>query len=547
MTAMRMVDSTFEQVSDMTLPALFERRVEESPDVVAVHSVQGELTFGRWWTQSLAFADLLTSLFGDLRAERIALWMTNEEACTYVSALQATFELGAIAVSLDDRYAVPEAQRILRHAEPRVLVVGPQIAERLGDDGFAALGRRDAAAGPAADALVLPLTGDAISGAPTPWTAAEADGAATPRRVARPGDDALIAFTSGSTGMPKGPIWSQAAVCQYAERLAHVTYVLPRGGTQLSERDVLQSPIPLWTAASLIENIYPTAFSGCRLIFEGRRFNAEASEQRMAQHKTTIYNGVPAFFAMMCDLPPGPPEAAPEMMIMSGSALTEALYRRMRKRWPTTAVANWYGLNESGTGQTLNFGADMDRHPESIGRPLPPTEIRVVDGDLEPVPPGTEGDLLMRAPGQMREYFRSPEQTAERLRGDWLFTGDRVIEDDDGLIHVVGRNEDRINRGGFKFYPAEVRSALEAHAAVQEAAVIAVPHDVLGQDAVAFVVATGGADIDEDALRRHCREQVAPNKVPARVIFLAELPRAAYGKVNRRELLAMYQQAGQAT
>jgi acyl-CoA synthetase (AMP-forming)/AMP-acid ligase II len=538
---MRTADATFDQVSDMTVPELFERRVEESGDALAVRSVQGELTFSRWLAQSLSLAELLGSQFGGLRGERIAIWMTNDEATTYVSALQATFEVGGIAVSLDDRYTVHEAQRILQHAEPRVLVVGPQIAARLGAEGFAALGLEDWAVSSPWDAVVLPLENDAIAGAPTPWTAADSDGSLTPRRVARPDDDALIAFTSGSTGTPKGPIWSQSAICQYAERLTHVTYSLPRGGKNLQADDVLQSPIPLYTAASLIENIYPTVFSGCELIFEAQRFDPAASEERMARHGTTVYNGVPAFFALMCDLPEKRPGAAPELMIMSGSALTEALYRRMRERWPSTAVTNWYGLNESGTGQTLNYGPDMDRHPDSIGRPLPPTEIRVVDADLNPVPPGTEGDLLMRAPGQMREYFRSPEQTAERLRGDWLFTGDRVVQDDDGLIHVVGRNEDRINRGGFKFYPAEVRSALEKHHAVREAAVIAVPHDVLGQDAVAFVVKTDEGDVDEDDLRRHCRSQIAPNKVPARVIFLDEMPRAAYGKVNRRKLLALYE------
>ncbi|MQA93022.1 MAG: AMP-binding protein, partial [Gemmatimonas sp.] len=129
-------------------------------------------------------------------------------------------------------------------------------------------------------------------------------------------------------------------------------------------------------------NIYPAVFSGCKLVFEARRFDPAASEERMARYGTTVYNGVPAFFAMMCDLPERRPGAAPELMIMSGSALTEGLHRRMHERWPTTTVANWYGLNESGSGQTLNHGADMDRHPSSIGRPLPPTEIRVVDADL---------------------------------------------------------------------------------------------------------------------------------------------------------------------
>jgi acyl-CoA synthetase (AMP-forming)/AMP-acid ligase II len=532
----------FDEAGTMTVPELFERRVEESPDTLAVRSVQGEFSFGRWWVQSLSIADLLSSLFGALRGERIAVWMTNDEATTYVSALQATFEVGGIAVALDDRYTVAEAQRIFGHAEPRALVVGPQIAERLGPDGFAELGLADLGVGSGWDALVMPLENDSVAGAPTPWTAADSDGSRRPRRVARPGDDALIAFTSGSTGMPKGPIWSQSAICQYAERLTHVTYSLPRDGKDLQPDDVLQSPIALYTAASLIENIYPTVFSGCRLICEGRRFDAAASEERMAVHGSTVYNGVPAFFALMCNLPERRPGAAPELMIMSGSALTDAVYRRMRERWPATVIANWYGLNESGTGQMLNYGPDMERHPESIGRPLPPTEIRVVDAGLNPVSPGTEGDFLMRAPGQMREYWRSPEQTAERFRGDWLFTGDRVVQDEDGLIHVVGRNEDRINRGGFKFYPAEVRSVLEEHGAVREAAVIPVPHDVLGQDAVAFVVKTNHGDIDEQGLRQHCRSRIAPNKVPARVIFVDEMPRAAYGKVNRRKLLELYEE-----
>jgi acyl-coenzyme A synthetase/AMP-(fatty) acid ligase len=167
----------------------------------------------------------------------------------------------------------------------------------------------------------------------------------------------------------------------------------------------------------------------------------------------------------------------------------------------------------------------------------------VVDAGLEPVGPGVEGDLLMRAPGQMTEYFRNPEQTEVRFRGDWLFTGDRVVAEEDGLLHVVGRNEERINRGGFKFYPAEIESALEEHDAVREAAVIAVPHPILGQDAVGFVVASGPEDPEEDALRAHLRERIAPNKVPGKIVIVEEFPRGAYGKVIRRKLLELHQAA----
>jgi len=336
-------------------------------------------------------------------------------------------------------------------------------------------------------------------------------------------------------------VWTQSSICQYAERVAHATYALPRDGASLNETDVLQSPIPLHTAASLIENLYPMVLSGCTLIFEGRRFDPAASEERMAAMGTTIYNGVPPHFALMCQLPRSRPEASPQLMLTSGSAITADLYGRMRERWPRTAIANWYGLNESGPGQTLNHGADMERAPGAIGRPLPPTEIRIVDADRRPVQQGVQGELLMRAPGQMREYFRNPEQTAKRFHEAWLVTGDHAVMDEDGLIHVVGRNEDRINRGGFKFYPAELEATLEAHEAVREAAVVAVPHDVLGSDAVAFVVPAQDGYADEDALRQHCRASLAANKVPARIIFVEALPRGAYGKVIRRELLAQYE------
>ena len=138
----------------------------------------------------------------------------------------------------------------------------------------------------------------------------------------------------------------------------------------------------------------------------------------------------------------------------------------------------------------------------------------------------------------MTEYFRNRAETEKRLHGDWLRTGDRAFVDEEGLIHVVGRGEERINRGGFKLYPAEIEAALEEHEAVREAAVAPIPHPVLGEDVAAFVVAS--AQVDEQALRDHCRRRIAANKVPSQIVFVAELPRGAYGKVRRRELVARY-------
>jgi len=429
--------------------------------------------------------------------------------------------------------AVPEAKRVLAEADPRLLVISGLVAERLGEEGFAELGAAPPGSG-GADAVVLRASREGATGAPMSWDAANMPDGRPGPSPARPGDDALIAFTSGSTGKPKGAMWTQAAICQYAERVAHGTHAEPRGGRALSEDDVLQSPIPLYTAASLIENMYPTVLAGCTLVFEGRRFDPEASQERMAAFGTTIYNAVPPHLALICDRS-AHEDAAPELILTSGSALTRDLYRRVRRRFPAAAVVNWYGLNESGTGQLINFGADMEREPQAIGRPVWPTEIRIVDRDGEAVESGIEGELWMRSAGQMLRYFDSPEQTAERLHEGWLRTGDHARIDPEGLVHVVGRNEERINRGGFKYYPAEVEAALEEHEAVREAAVVAIPHPVLGQDTVAFVEVM--REVDERDLREHCRGQIAANKVPSRVYVIDELPHNAYGKVQRRVLL----------
>ena len=522
----------------MTATELFELRAEETPDVVAIRSLRGEMTFGEWRRRASTVRGLLAEHFGALRGERIALWMTNDDALIYVCAFQAVLDTAAITVALDDRFALKEARRLLREAEPRALLLSPPVSARLGEEGLAELGvRRLDPRATAAEMILLPISGDTASGEPIEWDTADTVNELAPVD-ARPDDNAMIAYTSGSTGKPKGALWTQSALCQYAERVSHAIYADPRDGKSLDRADVLQSPIPLYTAASIIENLYPTVFSGCKLVYEGGRFDAAASEQRMRANRTTVYNGVPPHYALICELPQPQGSNDPELMVTSGSALTPDLYRRMRARWPATVIANWYGLNESGTGQTLNHGEGMERAPSSIGKPVWPTEVRIASDDGRTLEQGGEGELWMRAPGQMSEYFRNPQQTAERLCDGWLRTGDRATIDGHGLIHIIGRDEERINRGGFKFYPAEIESALEEHDAVREAAVVVVPHPVLGDDPVAFVVPTH--DVDEDTLRNHCRKRIAANKVPSRIVFVDELPRGAYGKVVRRELLTRY-------
>lgn len=534
---------TLEQAGRTSLPRLLERRAEETPDRRALVTLRGELTFREWHEQASATAAVLADRLGDLEGERVLLWMGNDDARDFVVLLHALVSERAIVVAVDERSTAEETRRLLDETDPKGLLLSTTVAANLGPAGLAALGLDGALAGDVERRIHAVAVADrsvgsgALSFAPC---ALEPEADRVSRATAQ--DDAIIFFSSGSTGAPKGAVWKQGDLVQYVERAAHAIYALPRGGRWLDADDVLQSPIPAYTAASVMENPYAAVVAGCVVVYETSRFDAVASEQRMLTLGTTIYNGAPPHFAMMCDLPPGPVPEHLELMISGGSAFTPALYRRMRTRWPHVSLANWYGLMESGCGQTLNCGPDMEAEPGAIGRPVPPTKVRIVDDEFADVAVGVEGELWTQATAQMREYFRNPEQTAKRLHDGWLRTGDRALIDGDGILHVVGRNEERINRGGFKFYPIEIEAVLEADPQVREVAVITVPHETLGQDVVAFVVPADGAEIDPDALRARCKMRVAPNKVPSQIFIKDALPRTAYGKVVRRSLAGEYEQ-----
>jgi long-chain acyl-CoA synthetase len=533
---------TLDNAGRTSVAKLLDRRIEETPDARALVTIRGELTFVEWRRRAAATAGLLRGSLGPLRGERIILWMGNDDARDFCVTFHAALLERAIAVASDDRLKPAEVQRLIDETDPKGLVVSTAVARNLGPAGLGELGLYpDLPTDDPERVHLVPIRDGAVAAAVEPLLLAELPDA-DPADAAAASDDATIFFSSGSTGSPKGAIWTQGDLSQYVERVAHAIYALPRDGKPLRADDVIQSPIPVYTAAAVMENPYAAVVAGCTLACETSRFDAAASEQRMRDLGTTIYNGAPPHFAMMCDLPSAAEPERLELMVSGGSAFTAPLYRRMRERWPSVSVANWYGLMESGCGQTLSCGDDMERAPGSIGRPVPPTEFRIVEDELADVPAGTEGELWLRAPAQMREYFRNPKQTALRLHDGWLRTGDRAFVDGSGVIYVAGRNEERINRGGFKFYPVEIESVLEDDPRVLEAAVIAVPHEVLGQDAVAFVVPATGTQLDLNELRSRCKSRVAPNKVPSRIIVTERLPRGASGKVVRRDLARRYEE-----
>jgi acyl-CoA synthetase (AMP-forming)/AMP-acid ligase II len=175
----------------------------------------------------------------------------------------------------------------------------------------------------------------------------------------------------------------------------------------------------------------------------------------------------------------------------------------------------------------------------SVGKPLPPTEIRIVHDDGRECGPGEVGELLARLPGRQREYYRDPDATAQAWTDDgWLRSGDYAYADDDGFLYIVGRKKDLIIRGGHNIHPIDIETVILEHPSVRETAVAGVPHPVLGEDVAAFVVVRPGEDLTAEALQAFCAERLADYKRPRQVHFLDELPRNATGKVLKRELQA---------
>jgi acyl-CoA synthetase (AMP-forming)/AMP-acid ligase II len=209
---------------------------------------------------------------------------------------------------------------------------------------------------------------------------------------------------------------------------------------------------------------------------------------------------------------------------------------RLQEKLPRAMVSNSWGMTEAGPAFCFMPPEEQTRRVGSVGRPLPPTELRVVDEAGAELPAGAIGELLVRNPGREREYFGDPEATAAVWRDGWLHSGDLARVDTDGFLYIVGRQKDVIIRGGNNVHASDVEAVLYEHPAVREAAVAGVAHPVLGEDVGAWIVLTPGTAVVDEELRAFCAERLTAYKVPRVWTFVDALPRNPTGKVVKRDL-----------
>ena len=435
-------------------------------------------------------------------AKRVALWATPQaQTCIGLMGILAA---GVAAIPLNPKAGESELQHIVSDSTPN-LVVARKGAE-------------------------LPPSLAGLERLPVEQGGSKGDLPSEPESES----PALVVYTSGTTGPPKGVVLSRRAVSSNLDALAEVW--------NWSSDDVLVHGLPLFHVHGLVLGVLGSLRLGGSLHHVGR-FSPEAVCRALAQGGTMLF-GVPTMYHRLAGaLESGSSLAAPvrsARLLVSGSAPLATREHDRIERATGQRIVERYGLTE--TLMNCSVRASGDRRPGYVGPPLPGIELRLIDdggSTLDVHDDETIGEVAIRGPNLLTEYLNHPEETAAVLRDGWFLTGDVATRAADGYIRIVGRKAiDLIKTGGYKVGAGEVENALLGHDAVAEVAVVGKPDEDLGERIVAFVVLRGDVQCSSQELTDHVARLVAPHKRPRTVHFVDELPRNEMGKLLKTKLVS---------
>ncbi|MBE3011947.1 long-chain fatty acid--CoA ligase [Microbispora sp. NEAU-D428] len=492
------------------------RRAQMSPDRTAFVYEDRPLSYVEVHERTTRLASRLRDA-GVRAGDRVAYLGPNHVA--FAETMFATHVLGGIFVPLNFRLAAPEIAYMLEHSGASVLVYAPECAAQR-----AAVRDLPGFPGPrTVVALEAPAEGERhyetwlSQGDPTPID--------TPVAL---DDIALILYTSGTTGRPKGAMLSHANL---AWNCFHVLI-----GVDVASTEVTLISAPLFHVAALNQTLLPTFLKGGTSVIMPS-WDVERCYELIEKHRVTWMFGVTAMFAAFARSPrwPGADLSSLRTLMSGGAAIPVALIRAYQERG--LVFCQGYGMTETSPGATFLEAGESVRKVGSAGVPVFFANVRVVRPDLTPVAPGEPGEVLVQGPNVTPGYWRDPEATAAALaEGGWFRSGDIATLDDEGHLHVVDRVKDMYISGGENVYPAEIEAALFEHPVVAEAAVVGVPDDKWGEVGRAFVVPRPGAAVTPGELRDFLRTRLAKYKIPVYVDVVDALPKTGSGKIRKPDL-----------
>lgn len=477
------------------VPALPESRAARAPQDPAVADDRLDLSNAEFSAAVRTAAGRLAES-GVGRGDVIGLLLPNR--VELVVAVFAAWRLGAAVTPINPALAAPEIAYQAADAGARVLVTQ---AGGETPDGVRGVDCEE----------LLTATGDEA-----------------PEAVpVQPSDLALLIYTAGTTGKPKGVMITHGNIAAMTSSfIEHFSF---------TEQDHSLLVLPLFHANGVVLGTLTPLRAGGRTTIVGR-FRPEEFFPAVQRHRPTYFSAVPAIYAMLTALPEDvvPDASSLRFGICGAAPMPVDLIERFEARFGVPIVEG-YGLSETTTASAIN-PLDGPRKPGTVGPALPGQRIRIVDGALRDVAPGETGEVLIAGEVVMAGYLNRPDATAETIVDGWLRTGDVGLLDEDGYLRLVDRVKDMVIRGGENIYPKEIEAQLYRDPQVYEAAVIGRPHEVLGEVPVAYVSLREGATVTADELLDGLRGELAKVKVPVELILLDDIPKNPVGKIDKPTL-----------
>lgn len=342
-------------------------------------------------------------------------------------------------------------------------------------------------------------------------------------------DTAVVMYTSGTTGKPKGVMLTHQNIVSTADIWSEAM--------DMTDADRMLISTPLFHCAACHVFMIPITYKGGTVIIE-EAFSPKGTVELIEQAKPTIFFGVPAMYTILLNLPniKEVDLSSLRLFCYGAAPMPYEMVKKLKETFPNVKVQNLYGQTEnSPAASTLKDHLALEKIG-SVGEALPQTEVQVVDEFGDPLPTGQVGEIVMRGPQVMKGYLKNEEETRRTIKNGWLYSGDLGTMDGDGLLYIVDRKKDMIIRGGENVYPVEVEEVLYQIPELLEAAVVGIPHEVLGEVPKAYAVLKEGKSLSETEILSYCASNLAKYKVPIEVEFLDELPRNASGKVLKHTL-----------
>lgn len=503
------------------------RNAQLLPGKTAVIAGSRQLTYRQLDEAASRLANGLRAR-GVERGDRVALACPN--TLFFPIAYYAILKLGAVAVPLnimlkgsEIAYHLSDSQAhaFLCHEGMPGLPLGAEGQagfEQAGDCAQLLMIREDGVPDPSRQECVHAL----MAGQSSEFSAVQTDA----------NDTAVILYTSGTTGTPKGAELSHANLAMNCQCCV--------GLMKLDSGDVHVVALPLFHTFGQTVQMNAVVQAGASMVLLPR-FDPDAVLSAMAQHAVTIFCGVPTMYIGLLNLP-GAGErhdlariaAHLRLGISGGAPMPVTVLQQFEQKFQVI-ILEGYGLSETSPVATFNH-IDMQRIPGSVGQPLAGVEVAIVGEDSRVVADGEVGEITVRGHNVMKGYFRRPEETAQAIRDGWFHTGDLGRRDAQGNVFVVDRLKDMVLRGGFNVYPRELEEVLMTHPAIALVAVIGVPHEVHGEEVQAMVVLKPGEVASGEDIVTWCRERMAAYKYPRVVKVMDSLPMTATGKILKRAL-----------